>query len=354
MNRIITKIIGPSAYAVDASLTKQTRWITGEFPDIAMTLSWIPFSLLALTVINNPAGLKLLMFSVFLFSFTHQPLSLFLVYGDRQRFDLRRNLFVWSPLIFGGVIFFAIHFSPLVLAILAGAWNVEHTLMQRYGITRIYGRMVGQKEGGCELALLFAWLALAVLWSAYDPNTMERVASLGIRGANLSAFEMMTGMRSVAGLLLMPTLLIVLWLTGKWFKEELSRPLNQAKHYYLAATLGLFIVMLINPIVGFIGYVGAHAFEYFMIVNQALTKSYIEPKRSDCPLGWVANSPLGRVGILACYLGLILLTVLLLEKYASFILYSMVFFTLGALHFFYDGFIWKLRNPNVAKSVGVN
>ena len=52
--------------------------------------------------------------------------------------------------------------------------------------------------------------------------------------------------------------------------------------------------------------------------------------------------------------GIRVLTVLLLEKYASFIVYSMVFFTLGALHFFYDGFIWKLRNPNVAKSVGVN
>ncbi len=331
----------------------QTRWITGQFPDIAMTLSWIPFSLLALAVINNPVWLKLLMFSVFLFSFTHQPLSLFLVYGDKQRFDLRKKLFIWSPLIFCLVIYFAINLSPLVLAILAGAWNIEHTLMQRYGITRIYGRMVGQKEGGCELPLLFAWLTLAVLWSAYDPNTMGRVAALGIRGANLSAFEMMTGMRSTAGFLLVPTLLIVLWLTVKWLKEEYKRPLNQAKHYYLASTLGLFIVMLINPIVGFIGYVGSHAFEYFMIVNQCLEKSYIEPKRTDSPLGWVANSPLGRYGLLICYLGFIVLTVFMLEKYASFIVYSMVFFTLGALHFFYDGFIWKLRNPNVALSVGV-
>ncbi|MEI7869047.1 MAG: hypothetical protein WCI11_14250 [Candidatus Methylumidiphilus sp.] len=353
MNKIITKLFGSPSLAADGSLAMQTRWITGQQTDIAMTLSWIPFSLIALAVIDNPAWLKLLMFSVFLFSFTHQPLSLFLVYGDRQRFELRRNLFIWSPLVFCLVIFLAINFSPLVIAILAGAWNVEHTLMQRYGITRIYGRMVGQKQGGSELPVLFAWLTLAVLWSAYDPNTMERVAALGIRGANLSAFAMMTGMRPTAGFLLVPALLTVIWLTGKWLKEEYNRPLNQAKHYYLASTLGLFIVMLINPIVGFIGYVGSHAFEYFMIINQCLEKSYIEPKKTDSPLGWVANSPLGRYGLLACYLSLIVLTVFVLENYASFIVYSMVFFTLGALHFFYDGFIWKLRNPVVAQSVGV-
>ena len=90
-----------------------------------------------------------------------------------------------------------------------------------------------------------------------------------------------------------------------------------------------------------------------MIINQCLEKSYIEPKKTDSPLGWVANSPLGRYGLLACYLSLIVLTVFVLENYASFTVYSMVFFTLGALHFFYDGFIWKLRNPAVAQSVGV-
>jgi hypothetical protein len=37
------------------------------------------------------------------------------------------------------------------LALAAEAWNVDHTLMQRYGITRIYGRMAGQQHRGMEL-----------------------------------------------------------------------------------------------------------------------------------------------------------------------------------------------------------
>ncbi len=31
----------------------------------------------------------------------------------------------------------------------------------------------------------------------------------------------------------------------------------------------------------------------------------------------------------------------------------MVFFTLGGLHVFYDGFIWKLRRPAVAQSLAI-
>lgn len=331
---------------------RQTLWINGLWLDVAMALSWIPFSLLAWAALDKPELLKLLMFSVFLFSFTHQPLSLFLVYGDKERFALRRGIFTWSPLLFGVVIFFGIHYSPLILAILAGAWNAEHTLMQRYGIARIYGRMAGQKEGGCELLMLFSWLLLAVVWAAADPNTMERVASLGIRGANRSAFEMVTHLRPAADFLLIPMFAVAGALAAKWVKEERARPVNPAKHFYLASTLALFAVMLVNPIMGFIGYVGAHAFEYFVIVNRSLEKNYIEPKRADSGLGWAANLPIGRLGLLVIYLGLIVLTVFVLENYASFLVYSMVFFNLGALHFFYDGFIWKLRNPAVARGVG--
>jgi len=330
----------------------QTQWINGQWVDIVMALSWIPFSLLAFAVMDHPAWLKTLMFSVFLFSFTHQPLSLFLVYGDKQRFALRQTLFTWSPLVFCLAVFFAVNHSPLALAVFAGAWNAEHTLMQRYGVARIYGRMAGQKQGGCELMMLFSWLLLAVLWAAADPDTMERVASLGIRGANRSAFAMLADLRPIAEALLVPAFAAAGLLGLRWLREESGRPVNRAKHFYLASTLGLFAVMLLNPIVGFIGYVGSHSFEYFVIVNRCLEKSYVEPKRTESALGWAANWPIGRLGLLAAYLLAILATVFLLENFASYLVYSLVFFTLGALHFFYDGFIWKLRNPQVAQSVG--
>lgn len=334
------------------SNTAPARWICGQSVDMAMAFSWVPFSILAMANLESPENLKTLMFYVFLFSFMHQPLSLLLVYGDGERFAMRRSLFIWSPLVFGVAIYAALHLSPLVLALLAGVWNVEHTLMQRYGITRIYGRMAGQKDGGVELLMLFSWLIMAAAWAAADPHTIERVASLGIRGANRSAFEVFAEWRTAAEALLIPIAAIVLVLTAKWLQEERQRTRNPAKYVYMMSTLTLFVVMIANPVMGFIGYVGAHSYEYFVIVYRAIDKGYIEPKRMDSVLGQISNGSLGRYGLFLGYIILIISMIYFLENYASYLIYSMIFFTLGALHFFYDGFIWKLRNPEVARSVG--
>ena len=350
--RIIKTTTTPHSSPFASPRSAETRWICGMPLDVLMTFSWVPFSLLALVSLDQPDVLKSLMFSVFLFSFMHQPLSLLLVYGDHERFELRRRLFIWSPVFFALAIYLALNISPLLLALLAGAWNVEHTLMQRYGITRIYGRMVGQTEGGIELPLYFSWLLLAAAWAAADPLTIDRVASLGIRGANRQAFEVLAEWRSVAETLLVPLIMLSLALTARWLFEESRRSNNRAKQLYVASTLGLFATMLVNPIMGFIGYVGAHSFEYFVIVNRAIGKGYVEQRNVRSPLGRMANGRLGRPGLLAIYLLTLAVTVHFLERYASFMIYSMVFFTLGALHFFYDGFIWKLRNPQVARSVG--
>ena len=41
---------------------------------------------------------------------------------------------------------------------MAGLWNAEHTLMQRYGVMRIYGRKAGDDHGRLEKPMLIVWL----------------------------------------------------------------------------------------------------------------------------------------------------------------------------------------------------
>ncbi len=41
--------------------------------------------------------------------------------------------------------------------------------------------------------------------------------------------------------------------------------------------------------------------------------------------------------------------IFVLRSYTSYEVYAFVFLTLGALHLFYDGLIWKLRRPEVAR-----
>lgn len=332
----------------------RSGWIHGPATDLAMALCWVPFAVAALIIDDTPSQLRTFVAAVFLLSFSHQPLTLALVYGDKAQFGLRRRIFTWSPLVFIAALIVAQQLSFVVLAVVAGLWNAEHTLMQRYGIARIYGRKAGQHDGGgLEKALLFSWLALAMVWAAADEATTARVTQIGLGGANKRGVEVLTDLRPAAQVILPAAIavagaMLVAWLVAETRRGEAA---SWSKRFYLASTAGLFVTILVNPVAGFLAYVGSHAVEYFIIVHQNLGTRYASAQLDGgAPVGHAVRTPVGRPGFFVVYLGLIVGIVTLVERYGSALTYTLVFFTLGGLHVFYDGFIWKLRRPALATS----
>jgi hypothetical protein len=61
----------------------------------------------------------------------------------------------------------------------------------------------------------------------------------------------------------------------------------------------------------------------------------------------------GPTGFLVGYALTIVVLVTVLSTWGSPLAYAVVFFTLGGMHVFYDGFIWKLRRPAVARSLAL-
>ena len=79
--------------------------------------------------------------------------------------------------------------------------------MQRYGVTRIYGRMAGQDDGGLEKAMLFSWLALALVWVTADPSTPSRAAAVPFGQNNQVAIDVLVllgGVKAALGQLTVP------------------------------------------------------------------------------------------------------------------------------------------------------
>ena len=128
--------------------------------DAALALCWIPFAAIAWLIRDDSGRTAWFVTATLLLSFAHQPLTLALVYGDKCNFSFRRRIFTWSPLVLAGAVLAAQHISLTALAIVAGLWNAEHTLMQRYGIMRLYGRKAGDDDGRRDKVLLSAWLLL--------------------------------------------------------------------------------------------------------------------------------------------------------------------------------------------------
>ena len=114
---------------------------------------------------------------------------------------------------------------------------------------------------------------------------------------------------------------------------------------YVASTAALFVTILVNPIAGFLGYVGSHAVEYFIIVHQNIGPRYASIDVDGGASVGHAVRRLGRLGFFGVYLGLIIASVALLDRYGGATVYTLVVFTLGGMHVFYDGFIWKRPSP---------
>jgi hypothetical protein len=344
------------------------RYMHGPVADVALALAWVPFVAGALVLQRLEGGqgnltlLAVFISAVFLLSFAHQPLTMALVYGDPEQFRLRRAIFTVSPFVFMVAVGIGFYVSFAIVALVGGIWNAEHTLMQRYGVTRIYGRMAGQDDGLVEKLLLFSWLIAAALWVAADPSTPARAANLPLGENNQLAIDWLVQLRPIAFALWVPAMAAVVVLAAKWLVDERRRATrNPMKWVYLASTAALFVVIVLNPLAGIMGYVGAHALEYFVIVHQSLGKRY-GAAPDTVPGSAAARGPLigravrartGRLGFLAIYVAIIIGIVTVLERAGSRFAYIVVFFTLGGLHVFYDGFIWKLRRPVVAHSLSI-
>ncbi len=322
-------------------------WVHGPGGDAALALCWVPFAVAVVAVQGHRHLLAAALSGVLLLSLSHQPVTLALVYGDRERFRDHRAVYVFGPVVALGVVLFGLHVSLLLVAIAAGLWNAEHTLMQRYGVTRIYGRKVGDDHGGLERPMLFSWLGLAMIAAAANPRTPRYLAQVDLGDVNRRGIAELTRFRPEATIVLVPALVVVAVLTRRWVRAELSATdANPAKWLYVGATAALIALVCIDPVAGFAAYVGAHALEYFVIVRGAADRR--AARGGGGVVGRATRTRLGPTGFVALAALGAVVPLVVLGRVGSFTVATAAYLTVGALHIFYDGLIWKQRTPAVA------
>ncbi len=334
-----------TALAASAAITpvRRVRWVRGPAWDLAMALSWIPFSVAAFMFAGDVDRIAWLVGITMLFSVSHQPLTMPLVYADAHVYKSRPLIYSLTPPVIVLLVLIGLQLDPVVIAVVAGVWNAGHTLQQRYGITRIYGRKVGQGDGTVEHRLLWTMLVLALT-----------VAGLG--GRNQQGLTILTDAAPVARVLLPFLIAYVVYLVVRWARQELaSEQVNPAKWFYLGSSTALIGLTIVSPIAGFVGYVGSHAAEYYLIVHNHLGDRYPdEVTDGGAPLGRAVRSRFGPLGLMVTYALIVWALILGLLAWGTYEMYAFTFLTLGAMHLFYDGLIWKLRRPEVARGFQIS
>jgi len=286
---------------------------------------------------------------IFLVSFAHQPLTLGLVYGDPVQRAAHRRLYTWAPVAAIALIALGLSISLSLVAVMAGLWNAEHTLMQRYGVLRIYGRKAGDDNGRLEKPMFIVWLVTAVAYIGAYVDLEDLVLKLGLDSNNSRGVHALDHVHGLAVVLFWIGAVASIVLAARWWRAE--KALGQAspaKHLYALGTLALVVAVMVDPIAGVAGYVGAHAIEYFAVVHRSL-----RTRRDDAPVAVATATPWRRLAVYVLYFAFIATIVVTLGSVLDGKLYAYAILFFGALHILYDGFVWKLRRPNVAASLGI-
>ena len=335
----------------------RTDWMHGFVPDLLMMALWLPFSAAALLWLDSSSKLAVIVGATLLISLAHQPLTLGLIYGDPAQFAVARRVFSVFPFVLLAAVIVGRHISLSLVGAIAGLWNAEHTLMQRYGLVRLYGRKSGEGQRSDEKPLLFSWLLFALVWGAADKRTPTLLDRVDLGATNESGVRVLQRYQSVARWMLIPATIFLVGAALRWWRVERAQSARSVpKYVYLGFTLALFVVMLVNPIVGIVGYVGSHAIEYVVIVHGALGKRYSGTSGPAEPggfVGRVVRTRLRASGVIVVYLIAVTLFIKAVTGGLSAANASVVLLTVGGMHVFFDGFIWKLRRPVVARSLEI-
>lgn len=305
-------------------------------------------------------------------SYVHRHLTFILVYGDPKTFDTHRRAFTLAPLIVFGALGLLINIQgearieipglgfkmrPWFLALMiTGAWNMWHTLMQRHGLARIYAAKLGRglqerAHARRDLALLFgAGLLTACLTLRFRGDTMG-----GVRNARRMRKTLGPLVEGDAGLvLLLAASFLFAWLVFRWARAEFDAPIplreRTARLTFWASTFALLACFVVwGPIVGYLVFGTAHALEYIAFFHHfggARFRGDHEPS--------VASRLLARPMYTAPPMIVAFAFLYWATRDVSRTETYLVYYTgTSLLHFLYDGWIWKVRRPEVAQPLGV-
>lgn len=341
-----------------------TRWIYSARIDQYLAWSWLPFfGVMAVLTAPGTVGFDrsaiAMMSWVFLVSLLHQPLTLLLVYGDADQFRLRRSLFVWTPIVAMPLITAAVLLDLWIIVPIAAVWQLYHTQQQRYGLLRIYGRKSGYGSPRADRAISYLPLLAIIAVVAMLPSTAAQLTRFGagLGSDNASEVDLLLSGRGFMWWVMAPLALGAVITVLVYGRSEVrayrAGVANPAKWNYLGSSFALMIALVVNPVAGLVGYICAHAIEYVVVVHRTLISRYGKTPNRPSVLSFLAGSPVKRVTLLVGFFAVFAVVDLQLRGVLPTHTYLIIVYSIGLLHFLYDGFIWKSRKPTVAADFGV-
>lgn len=280
-------------------------------------------------------------------------------YGDRALFQRFRTRFVVAPLVLLGVCIWSSLYNIQAIQLVALAWGIWHGMMQTYGFCRIYDAKASGKataRARVDLALCFSWFLAAVLLSPMRFRTcLELYYESGgpVVPPALVAYLQYGVLFALAAVTMM-----FLW--RQWRDWQTAGIASPIKITLLVSSIAFWWYCnngVQNILVGIALFEVFHDVQYLAIV---WIYNRMRVERDDSIRGFMRFVFRRSGSLIGVYVGLVLAYGSIAFTTSSVSIESIKHVLIGVvtasalLHFYYDGFIWKVRETQTRAMLGID
>src|SRR2546425_13528 len=345
--------------AVPVAAPKKTLWILNSWRDLILYVG-TPLFLLPMFLLAQArwSAQDIYIFVAAFGAMGHHLPGMIRAYGDRALFRRFRWRFIFAPIFLLSVCVAFYWWDLKGIILIVFFWGVWHGMMQTYGFCRIYDAKTGSFAAltrRLDFATCAIWFAAAVLLSPQRmADTLEMYYASG--GPFIPPWLLHNAQQvMLAGAIAVAVLSLFnfsrMWAEGK-------RP-NPVKLALLATTIAFWWYCnngVTNVLAGIALFEVYHDVQYLSLV-WIYNRSRVE---KDSSIGGFMRFVFRRSGsLIGLYIGLVFAYGSLayfnsrLEVETIKRVLTGVVAASGLLHFYYDGFIWKVREKSTRQSLGL-
>jgi Flp pilus assembly protein TadD len=345
--------------AVPATISKKNLWILSSWRDLILYVG-TPLLLLPLFALAQTrwSTQDIYLFVAAFGAVGHHFPGMIRAYGDRALFQRFKWRFIFAPIFLAGtcVLFTVWSVKGLVLVIFF--WSVWHNMMQTYGFCRIYDAKIGSFAAltrRLDFATCAIWFVAAVLLS---PERMTDVLdTFYSSGGPFIATDLLHNIQRVVFVIAVALSFLFL-INFIWMWANGKRP-NPVKLALLATSVGFWWFCnnsVSNILAGIALFEVFHDTQYLSLV-WIYNRNRVEKDKSIGGfMGFIFRRSGALVGL---YIGLVFAYGMLgyvKDNVDMDMVRRVLTGVAGAsalLHFYYDGFIWKVRERSTRESLGL-
>jgi Flp pilus assembly protein TadD len=348
-----------SVPAAPVGASRQKLWILDSWRDLALyvgtPLLLVPAFALA-QARWSPQDIYL--FVAAFGAMGHHLPGMIRAYGDRALFERFKWRFILAPLFLLAVCLAFFWWDLKGILLIVFFWGVWHGLMQTYGFCRIYDAKTGTFDPltrRLDFAMCLTWFATAVALSPYRlGDTLETFYMCG--GPFIPPKLLHQGQQLFLYAAIALTVLFLAHFVRTWISGRRASPVKLA---LLITSIGFWWYcnnLVANILVGIALFEVFHDVQYLSLV-WIYNRNRVE---KDSNIGGFMRFVFRRSGsLIGLYVGLVLAYGSLSYINAHVGIETVKRILTGVvtastlLHFYYDGFIWKVRERSTRQSLGL-